>query len=566
MTYAQARERLQLLLKSDRPKVLMLLGDWGTGKTRQWMDAIRSAQPAQSHAYVSAFGLSSTSDLRRRIAEECVLALKLPEGGKVGDTVASLGGKLRVTQVLRLLPVLPYLSRLDALASELAFAAVQEKVICIDDIERAPASLPTAEILGIANYLKEERNCRVVLISNREKLKDAGQSELGLYLEKVVDEWVELAPTVEEAAHIAFPSSPSKGQESLQRRVQALRVTNIRVIKQLVRMTDEIEPLVAHLHAHVLEEAIAALALFGVSHLCARADVPPFNYLIELQQGIPRRHLKRGGNGDQKSPEEATEELWEETLHQYGYSHTSDLDREIGWSVRRGFIDRVALVREGERLAQQVGATERREVHEGILHQLFDTIDEDGATLLRELDVATRAAIHDISPGSVQLACNLFVECGQSEVAERLAREFIAANQDRPEIFERTREAYWSRLEGPFAEAMQQEVAKRVTVPSIQEALDRIRPQEGWHPDDVRLVAAATTGQIEDVLRATRGNAFRRRALTLLDLDRIANGDPDAKRVADETKALLQRWSGESPIAAARLRHYIAKRPRTDAN
>jgi len=542
----------------------MLLGDWGTGKTRQWMDAIRSVQPAPSHAYVSVFGLSSTSDLRRRIAEECVFALKLPEGGKVGDAVASLGGKLRVTQVLRLLPVLPYLGRLDALASELAFAAVQEKVICIDDIERAPASLPTAEILGTANYLKEERKCRVVLISNREKLKDEGQSELGLYLEKVVDEWVELAPTVEEAARIAFPPRASKGQEALQRRVRALRVTNIRVIKQLVRMTDEIEPLVANLHAHVLEEAIAALALFGVSHLCARADVPPFDYLIELQAGIGRRHLKRVENGEQKSPEEATEELWEETLHQYGYSHTSDLDREIGRSVKRGFIDRDALVREGERLAQQVGAAERREAHERILHQFFDTIDADGATLLRELEVATRAAIHDLLPGSMQMACSLFVECGRTEIAERLGQEFIAANQDRPEIFEQSSAAYWGRYEGPFAEAMRQEVAKRVTVPSIQEALDRIRPLEGWHPDDVRLVATATTGQLEDVLRATRGNAFRRRALTLLDLARIANGDPEAKRVADETKALLQRWSGESPIAAARLRHYLAKRPRTD--
>ncbi|WP_428415944.1 hypothetical protein [Methylibium sp.] len=162
MTFAHVRERLDALLQSDRPKVLMLFGDWGTGKTYQWSQALARAPSTPPYAYVSTFGLSSLSDLRRRIAEESVLAINLPEGGKVADALSSLGGKLRPAQLLKLLPVLPYVGRMDALAGELSFAAVRGKVICIDDVERAPNSLPVADVLGLANYLKEERQCRVL--------------------------------------------------------------------------------------------------------------------------------------------------------------------------------------------------------------------------------------------------------------------------------------------------------------------------------------------------------------------------------------------------------------------
>ena len=90
-----------------------------------------------------------------------------------------------------------------------------------------------ADILGLASFLKEERACRVVLISNHEKLPLDGKDHLTRYLEKVVDEVVTLAPTLAEASTIALGSEPDEARALLKARAADLAVTNIRVIRRL---------------------------------------------------------------------------------------------------------------------------------------------------------------------------------------------------------------------------------------------------------------------------------------------------------------------------------------------
>ncbi len=169
-------ERLDKLLNASAGRIVLLSGGWGVGKTFQWVAAFnrhRATAPSEfaRYAYVSMFGLGSVPEVRRRIAEEMVASIRLPGIGTIGDQIEPDGWKLKPLQLMKLLPVVPYLSKLEGLASELSFGAVRDAVICFDDLERASPQLRLADLLGLALFMKEQRNCRIVLLTTSEKLK-----------------------------------------------------------------------------------------------------------------------------------------------------------------------------------------------------------------------------------------------------------------------------------------------------------------------------------------------------------------------------------------------------------
>ena len=110
MTIEIVEERLDALLKSERAKVLLLTGGWGAGKTHQWKQALQRAAVAGTrprYAYVSLFGLTSLAEVRKRVAEETVTAIKLPgKDGTVGEVIEAGNWQLKPLQIMKLLPVI----------------------------------------------------------------------------------------------------------------------------------------------------------------------------------------------------------------------------------------------------------------------------------------------------------------------------------------------------------------------------------------------------------------------------------------------------------------------------
>lgn len=238
MTIEIVEKRLDALLTAERAQVLLLTGDWGAGKTHQWKQALQRAAATGNwpryYAYVSLFGLTSLAEVRKRVAEETVAAIKIPgKAGTVGEAIEEGGWQLKPLQIMKLLPVVPYLGKLEGLANELSFSLVRNAVICFDDLERGGTGLRLADVFGLASFLKEERNCRVVLISNKEKLSSESKDDLSRYLEKVVDETVHFAPTSNEACKIALGEMPNLSRSLLREQICKLEISNIRVISYL---------------------------------------------------------------------------------------------------------------------------------------------------------------------------------------------------------------------------------------------------------------------------------------------------------------------------------------------
>src|SRR5690606_5431594 len=78
----------------------------------------------------------------------------------------------------------------------LMFNQVKDAIICFDDFERMSNKLDIKDVMGLANQLKLERNCQVVLILDESKTENENKKKYAEYKEKLVDAEIKIT-TVE---------------------------------------------------------------------------------------------------------------------------------------------------------------------------------------------------------------------------------------------------------------------------------------------------------------------------------------------------------------------------------
>ncbi|WP_290972417.1 hypothetical protein [Hydrogenophaga sp.] len=558
MTLEVVQVRLDKLIATETPKVAMLTGDWGSGKTYQWKQALNRAAKngvRPRYAYVSLFGLTSLAEVRKRIAEEVISAVRLPDRSTVGEVVEREAIGLKPMQIIKLLPVIPYLGKLESLAQELSFAAVRNAVICIDDLERAPSSLRNADVLGLASFLKEERNCRVLLISNQKKLSGVAKDELATYLEKVVDETVDFAPTPEEACVVALGVAPAEVGRILTERLVRLGVSNIRVIGRLGTHAEDLAKIVRGLHPNVLSDLVNTLALFGVAHFIPQNDFPTTEYLLGYGTADWEKYFNKEKREEEQTEQEKREAGWDKVIASYGYETTSPLDREIYAGITSGFFRDDAIRSLSEELSQQIEAGGRTEAFNDAIHRFWWGVDDSRAAFGQLLDT-TNAALGLISASELHSVYEVLLELEGIDAATKLLNQFIAANHDRRGALTPSKD-FGEKYDATFTAALDAEVARHKEPVDLEKTLDSIEFNRGWNPKDLTKIAEANFDAIVPLLTGAKDNRlFAHRLTTLLKFGERGE-TAEEKNVREKTIAWLKEFAATDPISDLRVRRFL---------
>lgn len=184
-------KRLSDIIKTEDAFALALTGDWGIGKTYLWKkfrDKNRESFSGKKYAYVSLFGLDSLESLKLAIATEVQTdtASDSPLNVDISKHFKKLfgfvgGGSVGASGDMRF-----GINIGNKFITNIIMSHLKDTLVCLDDIERKSDSLAMSEIMGLVNYLKNERNCQVVMILHDEESED--QEYFNKHKEKVFDE------------------------------------------------------------------------------------------------------------------------------------------------------------------------------------------------------------------------------------------------------------------------------------------------------------------------------------------------------------------------------------------
>ncbi|MCU4579546.1 KAP family NTPase [Acinetobacter gyllenbergii] len=185
MDVLEKEKRLKELLEQNIENekigtVIAITGPWGVGKSFFWKEHSKNLILNKKYAYVSLFGLESLGDLKTQIysnIESHHSPIEIPKWIK---SLPSIFKDTRITQLGINAPI--------KLIDNLMFAQVKDAIICLDDFERMSNKLDIKDVMGLANYLKLEKNCQIILILDEEKAEENNKNKYVEYKEKLVDE------------------------------------------------------------------------------------------------------------------------------------------------------------------------------------------------------------------------------------------------------------------------------------------------------------------------------------------------------------------------------------------
>jgi hypothetical protein len=345
----EAERALEEFLKSgNNIKVFAVKGDWGVGKTHLVKTFLAGAR--QSYRYSSIFGVSTIEELKMQLWSNFNSDTKADEKQKNWDlrnlfTKATKNSK----DLGNLVEAVPRMGEYGigftpaviTLASNfIVNRALQNQLICIDDLERRSANLSLNEVLGFIENLVEDKNCKVIIIYNEEKLRENQESNSVLmeYREKVIDFEINLDPSLTDNFRIGFGENDPDEDVIFNYFARArVRVNNIRVLKRIKLHLDKVRPAINSFLPEVRYKIINEIIFMTLAKLDASF---PVNLDKLMSLGSFQNILNSG--------EDAEKDFY---LHASGLGYTeSVISNEIFRLVETSICNYEVIQDEGEKL------------------------------------------------------------------------------------------------------------------------------------------------------------------------------------------------------------------------
>jgi hypothetical protein len=558
MSLTQIRSTVENFVNSVRNELLIIKGDWGTGKSYFWDNLIGEARTnrvfgCDYYAKVSVFGLNTLDELRTSIAVSRVetrtrrkldsintrLARLLKEFGKVPVIEKYGGGSI----------------------GSLLFAAVRDTLVCIDDIERRGSRLEITDILGLATQLKEERNCKVVLIVNERRLGEA-QEEFGLHGEKVVDREIQFSLTPEESFACVFkPNEPYLNL--IKDCVFALEIRNIRILKRIQRYIEDITPFIRNAEKQTAEEVIRSLIMFVWSRYGKGNEAPPMDFVLDYS--ISSSWLKR-----EKGTEETDEEKkWSSVLSSYKYFRIDEIDTHLANFVRDGYVGSADFGVQLEKRNQHYKAQRGDSSYQEAWALYTSSFENNEQEVVDGLSSSLRTHAEILGPKHLQEIISLFKQLERGDEANAMVDDYFRLRNSLEDIqaFELFKRSSFSHEinDEYFLRKLDETIALApADTRTLAEVIDPISMTNGWEPEDIRYLNTFSVDDYYHFFRSYKGEKLYWCVKKCLDFRELKGNNGIFEAIGKKAEQALLQIASESRLNGTRVATWFKLGPETN--
>lgn len=332
MSLKSTKERLTHLLAIKDNKVIALSGKWGTGKSYMWEQVKTSSvdETVKGALYASLFGLTEMDQVKMKLIQSAVPAIEANPGfwASAQQTVKS---GVKVLEGFH-----KGFGALNDIGLVFAPAILRQKLIVLDDIERKHEKLNIDEVLGFIDEFTQQHECRFVLILNSDQL--AKRDVWDLLREKVVDQELRLTTSTSEAFDIAIGLTTSDYAKQIRPAVISCGLTNIRIIRKVIRIINSILDGRQELTEAVLWRVIPSTVLLTAIHYKGIEDGPDFDFVLNQGTG------NIGNFFNTQKANEKTEDIkqyarWRQLTHELKISQCDDFELLVVEFLQSGLFD-----------------------------------------------------------------------------------------------------------------------------------------------------------------------------------------------------------------------------------
>jgi hypothetical protein len=553
MTLSLVRNELNRFLAEADAEVLALRGKWGVGKTYCWNRILEEVSRSgticrQRYAYLSLFGISTLAELKFSLFEQSIdrqLIGKQPTLDTFQNNAAQLSSSLG-RKAWRLAISTPYMKSVSPALEAVSFFSVRDTLICVDDLERRSKSLSARDVLGLVSLLKEQRNCKVVLLLND---GEDGLEDFEKYREKVVDVELLFDPTAAECAEIAF-ASPDPLYQLIGELSQKLDITNIRTLKKIERLVRLVKNKLSGLEPEVSRQVIHSLVLYGWCHYRAGdPSIPQLDYVQKIGYSL-------FGLGDKESISD-DKKCWNSKLLDYGYQVTDELDEVLARAVKTGYIVDADFDKAVTDKNLQIVASKATGSFTDAWRTYHCSFDNNQESVVSALYESFKVNAKYITPLNLNGTVQLFRELGEDDKADELIDYYIKTRAGEPEIFNLSSYSLAGEITDMKVRIAFDKAYEGVSVrESPKQVLMRLAESNGWSHEDEIVLAETTPDEYYELFKNESGDHLPGMVNTCLKFGRFANANDQQKQISENARKALTKIGKESALNALRVRKF----------
>jgi hypothetical protein len=319
------------------------------------------------------------------------------------------------------------------LVGDLAFKTVKDSIVCFDGFERKSKSLDLSEILGLVSLLKEQRNCKIVFISNNEKISGTEKEEFSQHSEKLVDIELKFAPLSEEAFGYIFQNSHPY-YDLLKTFCLALEIKNLRTLQRIKRFVEDLQPYLDGAEESVKKEVIRSLTLFVWCYYDKSENVPSLEVVRNFSTAS--LYIKKQYKKETISKEE---ERLASLLTNYGYTSGAEIDEPLLSLVEKGYLDAETFSSELEKKNKSAVARKGNDTFSKAWELYNNSFSDNADEFVKELVSQFEKNVEFIELSAVDDSVDVLRELGRDAEANSIADFYVSKHGETfVPIFEET--------------------------------------------------------------------------------------------------------------------------------
>lgn len=542
------------VLSSPVSEVLSIKGAWGVGKTYWWKSKFRSLiKPGRfdRYSYVSLFGVENLKDLEFKIFQEAVALEGTKVQQKSNKYISRLVPKIsecfrrRFKTVEEIEVVKKYLPDLKAIA----LSKVNNYLICLDDFERKGKELGSDKVMGLISYLKEEKDCTVVLILNEDeidKMEDGDKNYYYKYKEKVIGVEVKFEMIPEDAAMIALSTRIMK--EYITKYVCKIGVTNIRIIQKIDRISGLLEPCLNG-YDHIVIDAIArTTVILCWSYYTKDLEVPNFEFILRFY--TEKTYFSYKGLS-------VEEKEWCEKIDACGVDSLNEVDFEIVKILRKGIFDEKTFSESLEKTKYVVDARRRKEDLFTAIDTFWNCLECNQEEALELLFRKFGDALPVLEMNDLESVVYIYQVLEQEDMVEKCINKYLYMFRTRKDKIDWRGSMYGRYVKN---ETIKKEFDNNLfglkPTHTLNDVFSKIIQREECDADDIMVLYQSDEGSYLEILAKLRGSGLKIIVLFFVELIERSDVTTEESEIHNKAISALKTLAGQCKINEVRLSRY----------
>lgn len=555
MSIEKVTKAVEDFLAADGPGVLSIKGNWGVGKTYFWSSVIKKASVSgiirlDRYAYVSMFGVTTLDELKYTVFEQTVNKSQIGQQISIenlknnwNDLGKSLGRKL-----FPILQGLPWVKNYGTAIQSASFLSVRDTLVCFDDFERKGDSLAAKDILGLVSLLREQRNCKIVMIFNDANLDEESLKEYGQFREKVIDIEVKYAPTPNEASKLVF-TEESKTSDRLRELTGNLGICNIRILNKIKRIVDLARPILEGFEEEVLDQVSHTVTLAAWCYYTHEKGVPPYSYVKNIGYSL--------FGLDEKKEKSEQEQKWDALLTEHGFRHTDEFDLALFDVIESGYIEEESFLKAATVQNDQIKANKSQNSFSEAWELYHSSFNDNEADLANALIASLNKHGRHVTPLNMNATVRLLRQLGKEAEASEMIATYIELNKDRQKLFDLDDYAFSGDIDDPeVISKFNQTFNEFKEVKTLDDVLTNLVGKDGWGMADEEVLSSATVDEYYEYFKKQNTKNLPKYINICLRFGKLQGASEKHQQIASNSKGALERIGKENKLNEIRVRRF----------